>query len=205
MTTHQSAAWELPWYGELWRKASPAVERRVDLLHVARDQVGAAHDVDREALGHREQLVVGGEDAAGEVACGVEDRGACRAKQRVHHRAGDALEPVAEQCESQRGTRSRRGGLFGRSSRALSLPDGVAERGSIRAATRVGALDSGALIEHDGRDWRLDDHRAEDAFSFSQRRRARRTSTSTSPVGESRRVCASSRSRGGWLCAGRFP
>ena len=112
MTTHQSAAWELPWYGELWRKASPAWSVGMGLFHVPGDQVGAAHDMDGQAFGHRQHLVVGGEDAAGEIACGVEDRGSCRTKQRVHHRAGDPSKRLLSSARVERGTRSRHGGLF---------------------------------------------------------------------------------------------
>ena len=121
MTTHQSAACELPWYGELWRKASPRWSAGWIVFRCAGDQVGAAHHVDGQALGHREHLVVGGEDAAGEVACGVEDRGARRPEQRVHHRPHDALEAVVEQAELQRRARPRGGLLSTRSSPSAEL------------------------------------------------------------------------------------
>ena len=139
--------------GRVVEKGVARPEGRVGLFHVPGNQVGAAHDVDGQAFGHRQHLVVGGEDAAGEVACGVEDRGSRGAKQRVHHRAGDPLEAVAEQRESQRGTRSRRGGLFCVGHRGPDLAERgrrarVDEQGPVRAA-----LDSCALVEHDGGDW----------------------------------------------------
>ena len=79
-----------------------APQPRMGLLHVRRDEVRPAHHVDWQALRHREQLVAGGEDAAGEIASGVEDRRARGPQQRVHHRPGAAFEAIAQQRELKR-------------------------------------------------------------------------------------------------------
>ena len=55
--------------------------------------------VHREALGRREQAVVGRDQRAGEVACHVEHRGATGAQQRVLHLAHDRVEAVGDDGE----------------------------------------------------------------------------------------------------------
>ena len=66
------------------------------LGHVAGDQIGPGHHVDRQALGGDEELVVGGDDAAGEVAGIGDDAGASGPEESVRHLADDALHPVGE-------------------------------------------------------------------------------------------------------------
>ena len=68
----------------------------MQLRHRPRHQVGAGHHVDRQALRDGHQLGACGQDAAGEVAPGVDDARACRPQQRVLHLAGDALDAAAE-------------------------------------------------------------------------------------------------------------
>ena len=54
--------------------------------------VRAAQDVDRQALGGGEQLVIGGQHDAGEVMRDGEDARAAGAEERVRHLPGDAVE-----------------------------------------------------------------------------------------------------------------
>ena len=74
---------------------------RVQLAHRARLQPGAEH-VHLQALGGGEELVVGGDDRAGEVPRHVEDRGATGAEERVGHLAHDRFEAVREHRHQRR-------------------------------------------------------------------------------------------------------
>ena len=73
----------------------------VELRHGLRE-VLRAHDVHGQALGGGEQLVVGGDDGAGEVARLVDDGGARGAQERVRHLAADAVEPVGDHRQPDR-------------------------------------------------------------------------------------------------------
>ena len=72
------------------------LEVRVKRLHRLAHHVGAAQDVDRQALVDREQPVLGGHDAAGEVARAVEHARAPGAEQRVGHLGADGLHPLVD-------------------------------------------------------------------------------------------------------------
>ena len=73
----------------------------VQRAHRARLQAGAEH-VHLQALGGGEQLVVGGDDRAGEVARHVQDRGAPGPEQRVGHLPHDRFEAVGEDRHQRR-------------------------------------------------------------------------------------------------------
>ena len=77
--------------GRVVQERVAASQLRVQSLIRARHQVGAAHDVDRQALGGREELGLGGQDAAGEVTRRVQDARAAGRSERVLHRSRDAL------------------------------------------------------------------------------------------------------------------
>jgi len=84
----------------------------VQRAHRARLQPGAEH-MHLQALGGREQLIVGRDDRAGEVARHVDDRRAPGAEQRVRHLAHDRFEAMREhrdqrRVELTRGGRGRR-------------------------------------------------------------------------------------------------
>ena len=68
---------------------------RMIAAHVLALQVGA-EDVHRQAFGRCEQMIVAGEDAAGEIAGAGNDRRARRAQQRIGHLAHDAVEPIGD-------------------------------------------------------------------------------------------------------------
>ena len=77
-------------------------ELRVKLLHALRHQVRAAEHVHGDALGEAEELVVSGDDAAGEIAAGVEDHRTPGADQRVGHTAHDRGEAAREHGQVDR-------------------------------------------------------------------------------------------------------
>ena len=72
------------------------LEVRVKRLHRLAHHVGAAQDVNRQALVDCEQPVLGRYDAAGEVARAVEHAGAPGAQQRVRHLRADGLHPLVD-------------------------------------------------------------------------------------------------------------
>ena len=72
------------------------LEVGVKLLHRLAHHVGAAQHVNRQALVDREQPVLGGDDAAGEIARAVEHAGAPGAQQRVGHLGADGLHPLVD-------------------------------------------------------------------------------------------------------------
>ena len=76
-----------------------ALERGVKLLHGLGHEVGAAEDVDGEALLGGEEFAVAGDDATGEVLGAVEDAGAAGAEEGVAHFSGDAFEAVVDDGE----------------------------------------------------------------------------------------------------------
>ena len=71
-------------------------EAGVKRRHRGRHQVRAAQHVDRQALGGRQQVAIGGDDAAREVACRVEHARAPGAEERVGHLAADGLEALVQ-------------------------------------------------------------------------------------------------------------
>ena len=93
-----SAGCVLPRYGSLWRKASPSADVVVEVGRRLGQELHADH-VHRQALGGREQAVVGGDQRAGEVAGHVQDGRAAGAQQRVLHLAHDRVEPVRDHRE----------------------------------------------------------------------------------------------------------
>ena len=68
----------------------------VKLLHRGRHQIWPAQHVDRQALGGRQQVAVGGDNAAREVARRVEHARAPGTEERVGHLAADGLEALVE-------------------------------------------------------------------------------------------------------------
>ncbi len=83
------------------KKGVALAEIRVELAHRAGLKPGA-EDVHLQALGGCEELVVGGDDRAGEVARHVEDRGAAGTEEGVGHLPDDRFEPVREDGEQGR-------------------------------------------------------------------------------------------------------
>ena len=143
----------------------------VKLAHRRGLQPGA-EDVHLKALGGGEQLIVGGDDRAREVAGHVEDGRAPGAKQRVGHLADDRLEPVGEHREQHRVDAAHPRGsarqLSSSTARSSRLQQVVAELGH-------GELDLG---RHDHGRRRLGDQRrprepAGRAASSRPRRRGR--------------------------------
>ena len=49
-----------------------ALQFRVEARHPARHQVRTAHDMDRQAFGHGQHLVIGSQDATGEIPRGIQ-------------------------------------------------------------------------------------------------------------------------------------
>ena len=125
----------------------------VQLAHRARLQSGAEH-VRLQPLGRGQQLVVGGHDAAREVARHVEHRAATGAEQRVRHLADDHVEAVGEH-RGEDGAElacARRWALIaapGRSCRARSCA--ASRRAARRPSSRLGdeqrSVDLGAGSE----------------------------------------------------------
>ncbi len=70
-------------------------------LHVLRLKIGPLEDHTGQAFGGVQQLVFCGQDADRKVARHVHDRRACRAQQRVGHRADNRFEPVVDQRQTQ--------------------------------------------------------------------------------------------------------
>ena len=88
--------------GRVVHEGIALAELRVKLLHALRHQVGAAEHVHGDALGEAEELVVGGDDAAREVAAGVEDHRAPGADQRVGHGPHDRGEAARKHRQVDR-------------------------------------------------------------------------------------------------------
>ena len=86
--------------GRVVEEGVAPLQLRVKLLHRGRHDVGAAQHVDRVALGRRDQLAIGRDDAAREVPRHVEHAGAPRAQQRVCHLRGHALEALRQHREA---------------------------------------------------------------------------------------------------------
>ena len=128
-----SAACELPWYGELWMNASPRPESRMELLHAAGHEIGPAQQMDRDALGHREQLVLGGDDAAGEVPALIQDHRAPGPDQRVGHAADDRRVAAREHGQVDR----VEGAVSATVSGGTEL---LCVRGRVRPATATGMI-----------------------------------------------------------------
>ncbi len=77
------------------------LEPRMELRHRLGQELHA-DDVDRKPLGRSQQLVLGGDERAREVAGHVEHRRAPRAQQRVRHLPADAVEAVREHRQQHR-------------------------------------------------------------------------------------------------------
>ena len=82
--------------GRVVQEGVAPLEVGVKLLHRGRHQIGAAQHVDRQALGGRQHVAVGGDDAAGEVARCIEHARAPGAEERVGHLAADGLEALVQ-------------------------------------------------------------------------------------------------------------
>ena len=85
--------------GRVVEEGIAPAELRMERQHRARHDVGSDQHVRGQALGLGEQLVAGGQDAAGEIARAVDQARARGPEQRVRHLARDRLEPARKHRE----------------------------------------------------------------------------------------------------------
>lgn len=82
--------------GRVVEEGVAAPQVRVKLGHGARHDVRAGQHMDRQAFRRRQQMAIGGDDAAGEVLGAVQDARPARAQQGIGHLADDPFDPVVQ-------------------------------------------------------------------------------------------------------------
>ncbi len=82
--------------GRVVQEGVAALQLGVMVPHRPAHQIGADHDMDRQALGGGQQAAIGGQEHAGEVVAGVEHARACGPEQGVGHLARDRVEARGE-------------------------------------------------------------------------------------------------------------
>ena len=82
--------------GRIVQERITALQDGVKLQHRCGHQIGPAQNVNRQAFGGGEQMVVGGDDAARKIARRVEHAGASGVEQGVGHLAAHAFETLVE-------------------------------------------------------------------------------------------------------------
>jgi hypothetical protein len=82
--------------GRVVEKGIASTKYGMALENCPRDEIGAAHHVNRKALGAQDELVLRSEDSAREVVSTIENARTPGAEDRVHHAANDRVQAVAD-------------------------------------------------------------------------------------------------------------